>query len=215
MGYLCRCRTGMEIIMSVRIKALINICIIILLLLSFGFFAHNFNNTSRNVYINDSFTLEDDFYPNATAFQTAADMLWQNKTLLYQDGQRRPIIFGNSTAETIYSRYHLEQSISLSDWNAIILLDQRKKLYELNYVPSLIDGNSFSKPYLEFVYVVKGEHKYESHIIINFQIDQKDENDEKSLEESINYICQNRGSNLSLITIEPNCWYYLKYYSTE
>ena len=114
----------------------------------------HYNNMPRQAYVNDSFSLEDVFYPNYEAFQVAARALWKNKDIFYHDGQKHPIIMGNSAAETIYEQKHLDKSISLDDWNTVIILDKLKKIYEISFVPALWDGEIYSLPYLEFVYIV-------------------------------------------------------------
>lgn len=63
------------------------------------------------------------------------------------------------------------------------------------------------------MYIVDKEHVYESHIIYYFQIDQPDENTAKALNESIDYICQNKQDAMSFTPIEPYNWYYLYYIS--
>lgn len=195
-----------------RTLCLFCLLVIVILLGEILIKTHN-NNLPRQAYVNDSFSLENDFYPNYEAFQVAAQALWKNKAIFYQDGQKHPIIIGNSDAETIYKQNHLEKSISLDDWNTVIILDEIKKIYEISFVPALWDGGIYSLPYLEFVYVVDKEHVYESHIIYYFQIDQPDENTIKALNKSFDYICKNKDYAMSFTQIEQNNWYYLYYIS--
>ena len=175
-----------------------------------------YNNIPRHAYVDDSFSLENDFYPHYEAFQAAAQALWMNKDIFYQNEQKHPIIMGNFAAETIYEQEHLAKSISLDDWNTVVILDKLKKIYEISFVPALWDGKIYSLPYLEFVYVVDKEQVYESHIIYNFQIDQPDENTIKALSKSFDYICQNKDYDMSFTQIEPNNWYYcITYYNKK